>query len=359
MRIIINYDSSWRNSFLDGSNNEALPKKGNKVIGRNFVGSMTSLKKPENFRRRQVTLDTVMGLLNRLVGDQRKLYQSRAGEGYFFEDIDYPGTDKIVFEDRSIETAEMTFIRNITGSTDQNSFTGSIKTSDIMFQSDYSEEFWGVLALDFEGLYEFIVNEVEIKKTIEMNPVSIVSKLEAIKKEKPVANEGKAEILANTLLKYCSQPELLNKEGEVKIKPLNNKGQVLVLPLYCSALYVQLERLSKRFDMTSAKAARGGITGISNNGFTVKNIMERFTTGKQKKIWGNPYIRKERIKGVGEVTSLMTKASGQLEINIDVSRDKAKEIKEMIDCAGVSSFYLGKKGLAYVSQEVDTREFRR
>lgn len=27
MRIIIEYESSWRNSFLDGSNNEPLPKK--------------------------------------------------------------------------------------------------------------------------------------------------------------------------------------------------------------------------------------------------------------------------------------------------------------------------------------------
>lgn len=27
MRIIIDYEASWRNSFLDGSNDEALPKK--------------------------------------------------------------------------------------------------------------------------------------------------------------------------------------------------------------------------------------------------------------------------------------------------------------------------------------------
>lgn len=46
MKIIIDYDSSWRNSFLDPttSNNEPLPKK-----GRKFVGSMTNLKKSENF----------------------------------------------------------------------------------------------------------------------------------------------------------------------------------------------------------------------------------------------------------------------------------------------------------------------
>jgi hypothetical protein len=111
--------------------------------------------------------------------------------------------------------------------------------------------------------------------------------------------------------------------------------------------------------MESAKTKAGGISGISKRGFTTKDFMNRFTTGEKKKIWGNPYIRKERIKGIGEVTSLMTKASGQLEINLDISRDKAKEIKTMIENAGVSSFYLGKKGLAYISKEIDTREFKR
>ena len=72
--------------------------------------------------------------------------------------------------------------------------------------------------------------------------------------------------------------------------------------------------------------------------------MDSFTTGAKKKIWGNPYMKKEQIKGEGEVVSLMTKASGKLEINIDVNRDKAREIKTLIENAGVSSFIWGKKG---------------
>jgi hypothetical protein len=344
MRIIIDYESSWRNSFLDGDNNEPLPQK-----GRKFVGSMTNLRKPENFKKRQVTLDTVMGLLNRVIGDQRKLYQSRGSEGYFFGDIDYPGTEKIVFEDRSIETREMTFIRNITGSTDQNSFTGSIKTSDPMFQSDYSEEFWGVLSLDFESLCQFIINtESRVQVNTDMDPISIISKLDSLNKEKVVESRGLVSRALEALNQLFPEVEYLNK-----------KGMIMPISLYCSALYLQLDRLEKRgFDMTSAKTKAGGISGISKRGFTAKDFMNRFTTGDKKKIWGNPYIRKERVKGVGEITSLMTKASGQLEINLDVSRDKAREIKGMIERAGVSSFYLGKKGLAYISEEIDTREVR-
>jgi hypothetical protein len=343
MKIIIDYDSSWRNSFLNGDNNEPLPKK-----GRGFVGSMTSLRKPENFKKRQVTLDTVMGILNRIIGDQRKLYQARGDDSYFFKDIDYENSDKVIFNDKAIETNEMTYIRNITGSTDQNSFTGSIKTNDAMFLSDYSAEFWGVLALDFEALCHFIISKNKVTISIDANPISIINKLELLNKEKPVVNEG----LANEAVQILNQ----SFEG---IEYLNKKGEIMPISLYCSSLYLQLERLSNQFNMESAKTKAGGISGISKRGFTTKDFMNRFTTGEKKKIWGNPYIRKERIKGIGEVTSLMTKASGQLEINLDVSRDKAKEIKIMIENAGVSSFYLGKKGLAYISKEIDTRELKR
>jgi hypothetical protein len=62
MQIIIEYESCWRNSFLDGSNNEALPKK-----GRKFIASMTNLKKEENYIKRDISFETVMGILNRLI----------------------------------------------------------------------------------------------------------------------------------------------------------------------------------------------------------------------------------------------------------------------------------------------------
>lgn len=342
MKIIIDYESSWRNSFLDGSNNEELPKR-----GRKFIASMTNLKKTENFIKREITIDTVMGILNRLIGDQKKLYQARNEEQYgkyFFKDLE----QHISFMDRPtrINENEVTYIRNMMGSTDQNSFTGVIKNQDTLFLSDYSNEFWGVLALEFNELCQFIINEKRIDKIIQMDPISIISKLETLNKEKPVANEG----IAN------SSMQVLNKHFP-DANYLSNKGEIIPVMFYCSSLYLQLIRLEGRFDMNSAKTKSGVISGISKRGFTKKDFMNRFTTGDKKKIWGNPYIRKERIKGIGEVISLMTKASGILEINIDVNREKAKEIKKLIENAGVSSFYLGKKGLAYVT-DIDTREHR-
>ena len=332
MKIYISYDSSWRNSFLDGSNNEKLPKN-----GRKFIGSMTALKKQENYIERHISLDTVMGVMNRLIGDQRKLYQSRNEEhgAYYFKDIE----PLVQFTDKPVITNEMTYIRNISGSTDQNSYTGMLKTSDPIFSSDYSQEFWGVLALDLPELFDFIINGTSVTKEIDRDPLVIMARLNEIKKVKPLENEGEITQVVTALV-----------EKFEKCNPLNKKEMVLVLPLYCSALYLQLDRLAHRFDMGTAKSPRGGISGISNNGFTPKDFMDKYTTGAKKRIWGNPYRREEFVKGEGKSVQLMTKASGQLEVDIQVERKKAKEIKNMIENAGVSSFYLGKKGLAYVSK---------
>lgn len=330
MKIEIKYESSWRNSFLDGSNNEPLPKD-----GRKFVASMTSLKKSENYILRGVTHDTVMGVLNRLIGDQRKLYQARQQSSYYFQNLE----PLISFDDQpSYVNQEMTYIRNISGSEDQNSYTGMIQVDAPIFCSDYSEQLWGILALDVDELCDFVLNGKDVTKTIPHNPLVIISKLEELFKLKPVLNENKV----NETFQYL-------KQKFDKFNGLNRNDEVLLISLYCSALYLQLERLSKHFDVSSARTKAGGLSGISNNGFTKKDFMARYTSGEKKKIWGNPYIRKERIKGIGEVTSLMEKAGGTLNIELEIDREAAKDLYEKIENAGVSSFYLGKKGLAYVS----------
>jgi hypothetical protein len=333
MKISIEYEASWRNSFLDGDNNSPLPK-----AGREYLGSMTSLKEDGNFIRRTVTLDTVMGVLNRLIGDQRKLYQSRAKQGsasYFFEDIER----KVSFKDAALLTNEIAYVRNMKGSTDQNSFTGMIKSQDAILSSDYSAELWGLLALDIDELCSFITNEQLVHKTVEADPILICAAIEELGKLKPILNEGAVGAAVSVFSQHFPDTSYLN-----------NKGLVIPLSLYCSALYLQLGRLSQRFDMSSALTKSGGISGISKRGFTKKDFMDRFTTGRKKMLWGNPFLLKKLVKGQGEITSMLTKASGQLEITIDVDREKAQEIKDLIDNAGVSAFYLGKKGLAYVSK---------
>lgn len=339
MKIVIEYDSCWRNSFLDGSNNEPINKG-----GRNFVGSMTNLKKAGNFIHREVTIDTVMGVLNRLIGDQRKLYQSRLSPNYYFKTLEH----QVSFVDRPLQqpSSEIVYLRNMNGNTDQNSFSGVLVVNEPMFTSGFSAELWSVLWMDWEQLCTHIVEEKEGIVTPELDPLIICEQFENAGKLKPVSVSGLAEKALNELKLHFPEVEYLNK------------GFILPGAFYCSALYLQLKRLEKRFDMSTIKTKAGGISGVSKRTFTKKDFMKRFTTGNGKLIFGNPYLLKERVKNEGEITSVLTKASGSLDIKIDIDVAKGNELKTMIENAGVSSFFLGKKGLAYVSQ-IDPRPSRR
>ncbi len=336
MRITIAYDSSWRNSFLDGSNNEPLPKG-----GRNFVGSMTALKTEGNFIERGVTKDTVMGVLNRLIGDQRKLYQARLDPNYCLADIESILTDTDIVDkiDKQVINSEVAYIRNISGSTDQNAFTGMIKSSDAAFTSNFSNELWGVLYLLCDEVIQFITDvNYSVFHSQTLDPVIVMNQLEELNGLKPVAITHELEAVLNYLKGLY--PDIDYK--------LTAKGQLTPISLYTSALYIQVERLKNRFDLSNILTKSGGLSGISKRGFTKKDFMDRYTTGDKKIIWGNPYLLKQKIKGEGERVSLLTKASGVLEINININKERANELKTLIENAGVSAFYLGKKGLAYV-----------
>lgn len=339
MRITIEYEASWQNSFLDGSNNEILPKN-----GRGFIGSMTNLSKrnPEgnypNFIKRKVSHDTVMGVLNRLIGDQRKLYQARQCPKYYFSTLESCISYENI-ESKLVMNKEIVFIRNMMGSTDQNSFTGMIKNNDPIFSSEYSNAFWGVLTLDFEKLCQFIINPdfVVINDNV-FNPMETLECLDKLNKLKAVSITEDVQNALDVL-----------QQNFPDAKYLDAKGMIKPIMFYCSSLYLQISRLGKNFDLSGALTKSGLISGISKQGVTVKNFMDRFTTGRQKLIWGNPYLLKEKRKGEYEVTSMLTKANGVLEITLNITQEKALELNDMINAAAVSSFYLGKKGLAYVS----------
>lgn len=333
MQIIIEYESSWRNSFLDGSNNEPLPKG-----GRNFIASMTTLKQAGNYKKRDVSKDTVMGILNRLIGEQRKLYQVRQDKEYYFLEIERILQQEDIV-DKSTISNEMVYIRNVSGSTDQNSFTGMIKANDPAFNSEYSSELWGVLWLDLDTVVQFIVDEkYQIRTDIELDPITVCRQIELLSAEKAI----------DVIDSVKDALDILQSKFD-DVNYLNAKEQLPLISLYASALYLQIERLSKKYDLMNALTKSGGLSGISKRGFTKKDFMDRYTTGSKKLIWGNPFLLKEKKKGEGEVVSILSKANGQLIINLNISKDQARDLEEKIENAGVSSFYLGKKGLAYVT----------
>jgi len=349
MQIIIEYESSWRNSFLEGSNNEPLPKK-----GRNYLASNSKLDEdPKHYIEHKITFNTIMGILNRLIGDQRKLYQAKEQNNYFFKDVE----PKISFKDKNVvESNEIVYIRNMTGNTDRNSFSGPINDKHELFTSDYSKELWKIISLDFNYLIKFILEgEIQNEADAILDPaliIDIIKEFKDIKLEKilEIFNLDKNEV--NEASNYLKNNRELNKQLKNQFPALQKtfsdinyvtEDKVILRAFYCSSLYLQALRLSKIYSMDGVL-----LKGFSVNGFTPKDFMKPLTKG-MKMVWGNPYIREEFIKGEGKVRRMLTKASGQLEIHLNIPNEKARELKDLIDSAGVSSFYLGKKGLAYVS----------
>lgn len=347
MKIVIEYDSSWRNSFLDGSNNEPLPKK-----GRTFIAASSNLndrRKADSYKSADVTKQTVFGVLCRLIGDQRKLYQSQQSDSYFLKNME----ELVTFVDTPVFSNEITYIRNMTGSYDREAYTGMINMNHWLFQSEFSKRLWSIAFIDPKGLIKFIVDDVKNVVDRELDPREIIERFNGFK----AIALNKVHELGLTEENILEAIGILNEDGiNKKLKELFPSMQkcfsdieyiktdkVDIRALYCSALYLKLVRLNEQ-----GENIQGNVKGFSVAGLTPKDFMSSFTQGK-KKVYGNPYLKKEKIKGQGEVTSMMTKASGRLEISIDIDRDKGQEIKTLIENAGVSSFYLGKKGLAYVT----------
>ncbi|TCB36174.1 hypothetical protein E0H82_05230 [Acinetobacter sp. ANC 4910] len=332
MQIIIEYESSWRNSFLDGEDN---------TVKRNFIGSMTALgdKKANNYKARAITKNTVMGILNRLIGDQRKLYQARNEPNYYFKEIEEILNESDI-KDTAVLDQEMIFLRNISGSTDQNAFTGMIKAQDKAFTSEFSSRLWGILFQDIDTVVQFILDENYRFPSFDevLDPLIVINQLEELNALKPIE-------LVDELQKAYEY--IVQNFPDVDFK-LTAKGLFTPVSFYTSALYIQISRLAQHYDLSEILTKSGGLSGISKRGFTKKDFMDRYTTGNKKIIWGNPYIKNDFLAGEGKVKNFLTKASGRLEITLHLSKDQARDLEEKIENAGVSSFYLGKKGLAYV-----------
>jgi hypothetical protein len=138
MEITIEYHSCWRNSFLDKTNNEKVDKKNN----RQYMASTKGLSNPDNYIKREVTIDTVMGVLNRLIGEPRKLWQARQDTNYYFKDIE----PLVSFHDNiKCLSQEIVYLRNLNGNSNPAGMSGCYNTSSPIFTSDFSAEMWGYL----------------------------------------------------------------------------------------------------------------------------------------------------------------------------------------------------------------------
>lgn len=327
MKIIINYDSSWHNSFLSGSNNEPLPKN-----GRDYIASGKALSSQHNFIERPITHDTIMGILNRVCGEVAKLYQLREDPNYYFKDIE----DTVTFDvDVSCINDEIVFLRNNNGSIAGPS--GMIDGSSPIFQCT---ELWGIFNLSLLELIDFIHDSTyKIVCNDSFDPVTLDSMLTDIQGLKKVS------VTPDILSALSILQELFN---EIVYNTSNDK--ISPRELYFSAFYLQVKRLGLLESNLDWFSKSNQIPGISARNYTSKDFMYNYSTGPKALVMGNPYIRSEFVKGLGKITRTLTKSSGKIIVNIDITPEKALDLKERIENAAVSTFYVGKKGIAFIEK---------
>lgn len=419
MRINIEYDSCWQTGFMGDDKSklisEKLKSKQNTHASSGYMQKFIATTATRGEKPSPITKSTILGVLCRLIGEQRKLYQIQEGANYYFADIE----SKISFEiGRNNETvSELMYLTNKSnGRCAQSNYLGVLSDDNPWFFSKVSPLFWSVLFLNKEQLLDFILQEkscpliisdsclkeikarvVDITNLKQKDGALLRSKEEWLKikqveidkhkkkyveyKEKiekiPAKTEKQKEKNQETLNQFEKVLQVSNEEyqdiNSDKVKNLfdqklkdvtsalsskypdpKNLGQeylkegaVYPYRIYSAALYLQAERLmNEGINIDFVKNDKGDIQikGFSKRGFNGVRDWLNPMTGDRKKSVGSPCV--------------IQKQSGQLEINLDISRDKAKKIKSMIENAGVSSFYLGKKGLAYVSS-ISTRELQK
>lgn len=343
MKIVVNYSNIWKNSFLDGDNNSPVDIK----KGRKYTSSSTELKKSENHQVRDITHNTVMGLLNRLIGDQRKLYQARNKEyedTYYFEEIE----DKVTFEKKkTIISKESIFLRNLKKDNyDRSAWTGIINDNHPLLSSNFSRRLFSIFDYTLEEIVDFILTGKEYE-----SPDFLISSLNIKETCEKKINKLKAIEVTDSLKEVL---DVLNNTFK-DVNYLSKKELIYTSKLYYSALYIMLNNIQEESDISDALTKNGNISGISKGNFTAKDFMKSFTEGK-KIIYGNPYKtnywKDSEVEGgkKKKIEELISVESGILEINIDIDKDKARELRDLIDDAAVGTFYLGKKGLAYVQR---------
>jgi hypothetical protein len=412
MKICIDYDSCWQTSFLNNDEKKPITKKHiqNKQLNIHasdgYIQKFVATTKARGERPASISNDTVCGVLCRLMGDQRKLYQAKKSDQYYLNEFE----DKIswrIVGDKTVN--ELSYLTNKSDSRcGQSSWLGVLSDDNKWFFSDLSPLLWSILYLSKEELLDFILADDYYKESCAdldfCKPINLLKRIEVLSNSKrPEGSVFKSlEVLMSEKEKIHSKLKIQEEKfkdyivaskekppqtekqkiahskkcsgfetainalsfdidsigdqeslifNDKKIKKVIDKlelyflgisywsnGVIYPMSLYSAALYLQAIRMLKNgfnLDFLLNENREVQIQGFSKRGFNGTRDWLNSMSGGRKKAVGTPCN--------------IEKQSGQLEIIIDVDRDKALEIENLINCAGVSSFYLGKKGLAYVS----------
>lgn len=342
MEIIIKYDSIWGNSFIsepDETNN------------RKYIASLSSMNDSKNkdnkldrYKKREISINTVYGVLYRLLGARAPLSKLLKEDDSFVSDLIKQKAISFDYK-KSSESDEVVYLRNNSLSTDQNSYSGvpdeSLLDFDIL-------SFLDVMFYSREELLDYLLLDKKASSKItDINIIEISKKLEEIYKNKTLKIMETLDGEINDEYNKINEAYKLSMNME---KDIHSKANLGLLAINKSIFEFSKNNESAMCFLTSS----GTFSGVSLNGnsFTLKDFMKKFAASKL--VYGNPYqtdfwvLNPHNKEGKNmKFNKKLSKSTGVLNIKIDCDIKTAEKIKEIIDNSGVSSFYLGKKGLAY------------
>lgn len=420
MRILIEYDSCWHMSFLGDDDKKPINKvrpKTNIPNNNGYMKKFVATAKTQGQKESHTSDSTILGVLCRLIGDQRKLYQARNSDDFYFSDIE----EKIYFSHMHTETVtELVYLTNKSDDRcGQGSWLGVLADENPWFDSPWAPHFWSILFLNRNELLEFILSEKPfLSKNVKQDnskPTRLLSRLDKItdikcdvglpwfsferlkikrekieknikvEQDKQLSYQDKLEKNSpktdkqrlthkNKLDKFKKNLEGLNNQLKnvgtfeecsssennlnmaisliTQIYPNNEywkDGKLYPYRLYAAALYLQARRLiasGADLKFMFNKKNELQVQGFSQRGFNGVRDWLNSMTGSRKKAVGTPCNIKKQ-SGRLEIELRLDPQSQGLYFN---GMSRAEEIKTLIENAGVSAFYLGKKGLAYVSK---------
>jgi hypothetical protein len=338
MKICIKYNDSWENSFSEGNQDTHFNKT------RAFIGSSSAGF--DKYKEIETNHGTIMGILNRLIGDQRRLFQIRQDPDYFFKHLE----NKITFDEDKKITDEIVFLRNLNQASDQNGFSGpKLSEKSELFSNQYFDRLWGPLSYSILELVDLIINNVEcsVLVPVKKDRIELGTKIS-------LYTEKNKDLNGNSIkINFYNNPTLVKALIDKKLlQPADiSKGISYKILVYCG-IYCILENILKIYpDFSKGLSKTGNISGLAKRSFTYKDFVS--AVSKKKMVLGNPSIFSGYNTVEGQVKKVfkeykLKRKSGQIVISIEADHEILFQLKELIEDSGVGTFSVGKKGLAYL-----------
>ncbi len=341
-----------------------------------------------NYQYADITQNTVLGILCRLVGEVRRL--DTLDETHPIIAL----KDKISFKNVNTEFQNETVLLHTPLKEVQNNAGGLIPEEKsghfLLTRNPLSETLLSVFKIETqEEMLSLLEGMKNNDKSLFYSKYPDDIKANTFVKEMSLADNKNAEIIEGFLFKDgdCLWKEVngrlfrgpvagvlaleediaenldnkafnvTNRRKELDVDEIFNIfGAVFALKI---AFLRKNELFEKEFE-NSLNGAKTSIKGLApgSGSITIKDFYVNFVTDK-KMSWTMPYsvdlrrdlFVKEDLKEFNTFAKLgVTKECGYLEISIDISEDDALDLFNRIDEAGVNTFHLGKKGLAYIEE---------